>query len=321
MAGVESPLTHFVQLRVIDEEAETGANQYEGDFWGLYLAIEQMDGRFLEQHDLPDGNLYKLENGGAEKNNQGVYADPTHNDITGFIVTYVTTWQDDNWWRADLDLDRYYSYRSIVEAIHHYDIDQAKNYFYFLDPDTSRWSVHPWDLDLTWSEQMPGTARNHFSTADWSERRSIDYQNRLRELRDLSSTRSRSPSCWTNTPALSTHRRAIPMVDADRDLWDYNPIFGTRYVDPKRTQPGEFYRAGETDDFAGMVDLMKNWVNERGAWIDREILTDVAFPYAPAISYGGRPASRSISFNSRPRNFRIPKDRRPLAACNGGIAE
>jgi len=58
LADVEAPLTHSAQLRVIDDSAEIGVNQYEGDFWGLYLAIEQMDGHFLQEHDLPDGNLY-----------------------------------------------------------------------------------------------------------------------------------------------------------------------------------------------------------------------------------------------------------------------
>ena len=29
---------------VIDEAAESGPAQYDGDFWGLYLVVEQMDG-------------------------------------------------------------------------------------------------------------------------------------------------------------------------------------------------------------------------------------------------------------------------------------
>jgi hypothetical protein len=40
-------------------------------FWGLYLAVEQPDGRFLDAHGLPDGNLYKMEGGSGEPNNLG----------------------------------------------------------------------------------------------------------------------------------------------------------------------------------------------------------------------------------------------------------
>ena len=35
-----------------------------------------MDGQFLDQHKLPDGNLYKMEGGTGELNNQG--QTPTH---------------------------------------------------------------------------------------------------------------------------------------------------------------------------------------------------------------------------------------------------
>ena len=262
LAGVEAPLSHYVQLRVIDNNLESGVSQYEGDFWGLYLAIEQMDGRFLAEHDLPDGNLYKLEDGRAEKNNQGTYADPTQNDIVGFISSYVTTWQDNNWWRANLDLDRYYSYRAIVEAIHHYDIDQGKNYFYFLNPITHKWSVHPWDLDATWAEKMPGSGDEPFLThvLDRPEFQ-IDYQNRMREVRDLLfNVEQMTIMLGEHANMIDTAANGLSMVDADRHLWDFNPIFGTRYVDPERTQPRrvlscrrirDFRRYGRLDEALG----------------------------------------------------------------------
>jgi hypothetical protein len=60
LAGVPSCHMNWLHFRVIDEVEESGSNQYEGDFWGLYLAIEQPDGRFLKARDLPDGNLYKM---------------------------------------------------------------------------------------------------------------------------------------------------------------------------------------------------------------------------------------------------------------------
>src|SRR6185436_8283114 len=34
LVGVEAPHTHWVQLRIITDEAENPANQYRGDFWG-----------------------------------------------------------------------------------------------------------------------------------------------------------------------------------------------------------------------------------------------------------------------------------------------
>ena len=37
------------------------------------------------------------------------------------------------WWRENLDLERYYGYQAISEAIHHYDIGNGKNYYYYHD--------------------------------------------------------------------------------------------------------------------------------------------------------------------------------------------
>ena len=54
LAGVDSPKTTFVTFRVIDDVAESSTtDQYQGDFWGVYLAVEQEDGRFLDEHNLP----------------------------------------------------------------------------------------------------------------------------------------------------------------------------------------------------------------------------------------------------------------------------
>ena len=71
LAGVESPKTHWITLRIVDNALES-PGQYSGDFWGLYLAVEQEDGHFLDEHDLPDGNFYKMEGGTGELNNQGL---------------------------------------------------------------------------------------------------------------------------------------------------------------------------------------------------------------------------------------------------------
>ena len=89
LAGVESPLTTFVLLRVIDDAPEADpANQYAGDFWGVYLAVEQEDGRFLDEHDLPDGNFYKMENGTGTLNNLGPDGPIDRSDLDAFLNAY-----------------------------------------------------------------------------------------------------------------------------------------------------------------------------------------------------------------------------------------
>ena len=60
MAGVPTSKTNWVHFRIIDERYEDGnlnaahppltssGTQYDGDFWGVYMTLEQMDGRFLD---------------------------------------------------------------------------------------------------------------------------------------------------------------------------------------------------------------------------------------------------------------------------------
>ena len=87
LAGVTAPKTHFVHLRVIDDVDEAPASQYGGDLWGLYIAVEHIDGRFLDERGLPDGNTYKIAGDNGEKRNQG----PTHSEDNSDWNTFRNT--------------------------------------------------------------------------------------------------------------------------------------------------------------------------------------------------------------------------------------
>ncbi len=286
LAGVEAPKTHWVQFRVIDADSETGATQYDSDFWGMYLAIEQEDGRFLDEHHLPDGNLYKMENWTGELNNQGPLAATDKSDLNAFL-SYPTT---EAQWRAELDLQRYYSYRSIVEGIHHYDIAAGKNYFYYLNPETNIWSVHPWDLDLTWADNMYGNGNEPFKSRVLSfPSLNLEYTNRLREIRDLLYNPDQMNHMLDEFAAMIDNPATpLSMVDADRAMWDYHPIMVASTVNSVKARKGLFYKAGTpTQDFAGMVQRMKNYVVSRSAWIDSTLLNDPGIPATPVINYNG----------------------------------
>ena len=194
LAGVEASNTNYVHFRIVENANENGTSQYTTDFQGLYLAIEQLDDNFLDEHGLPDGNLYKMENGtgvggiGGESNNQGDYpqADDS-SDLIGFKTTYESgPVETADWWKQNFNLDSYYNYRSMLEAFHHYDIASGKNYFYYINPETNKWETIPWDIDLTWANNMFGNGNEPFRSrvlafAEFA----LGYRNRMREIRDL----------------------------------------------------------------------------------------------------------------------------------------
>lgn len=306
LAGVESPNTAFVQFRVVDAVMEAPSDQYAGDFWGVYLAIEQEDGRFLDEHALPDGNLYKMEGGSGELNNLGLLGPANKSDLNSFLNTYRNSSSPatETWWRANLDLRRYASYQAIVQGIHHYDISDGKNYFYFRNPDSGLWSVHSWDLDLTWANNMyrtdGGGKDDLFRPVLGGENNhpvkpamTIDFKNRIREIRDLLFNSDQAGALIEEHAGLLRGSRGqLSILDADRFMWDYNP----KMLDPaysstlSKAGQGRFYQwpnePGVSKTFEGVVQLMKNYVVERSAVLST-MAADPLIPPTPVINYAG----------------------------------
>ena len=286
LVGVEAPRTHWVHFRIIDGPEENPANQYDGDFWGLYLATEDMDDAFLKEHELPSGNLYKMEFGRPDLHSKSKYATPNNEDVRRFMAACRPS-QSESWWRTNVDLPRYFSYRSIVECIHHYDIGAGKNYFYYHNPANGRWSVLPWDVDLTWGDHMYGTGAEPFYRLGIPTRPpfNTEYRNRLREIRDLLYNPKEMDALIEDFAAIISNPEGGPsFVDAERAKWDYHPIFSSRFVVPQKSRPGQFYESSPTHDFRGMLQLMKNYVRKRSAWIDNALLGNAPTPPTPTVS-------------------------------------
>ena len=289
LAGVEAPNTHWVHFRIIDEAKETGNTQYDGDFWGLYLAIEQLDGRFLDEHNLPDGNLYKMESGSGELNNQGPLSATNKSDLNSYMNRYKGN-PSENWWRTNMDLSRYYSYRTIVEGIHHYDIGYGKNYFYYLNPETKKWSTLPWDLDLTWASNMYGNGEEPFKGRLLNKSVfKVDYSNHAREIIDLLYNNDEGYKLIDEYAAMidGIDSSKPSIVDADRAMWDYNPIMASSKVNSSKSGKGRFYKKASTKDFPGMVKLMKNYIRTRRNFILKTAARETQHPDLPRIQYIG----------------------------------
>jgi hypothetical protein len=295
LAGVEACHTHYTQFYVVDDAHAEGSTQYNSDYYGLYLAIEQMDGQYLEEHGLPDGNLYKIEGHNGDSNNQGANQVSDRSDVSTFISAYRNGTPTAQWWRENLDLEKYLSYRSIVEGIHHYDIAGGKNYFYFNNPDTNKFEVHPWDLDLTWANNMYGSGNHNFKTkVAQNPAFNTDYQNRVRELMDLLYNNDEGArvidevvkDVWTpGQPSL---------VGADRRLWDNNPNI---------TSPDRYYDVAANKEFDGMINILKNYTVSRGSWMTSNLLTDRAnIPATPVISQTGNTLAFTSTNYSSPSN-------------------
>jgi len=311
LAGIPACITFPVHFRIVENASEnngTPNNQYDDDFQGLYLAVEQPDGRFLDQHGLPDGNLYKME-GGGQLNNQGPTQPSNGSDLASFMNGYQGS-PTQSWWRTNFDLSGYYSFRAITEAIHNGDIGYGKNYFYYHNPETDLWSILAWDLDLTWAENMYGNgnepfkARVLYTNEVYSKPRepfNMEFQGRLQEIMDLLFNSEQVGQMIDEYAALvDSPSPGASMVDADRALWDYNPIMVSPYVNSGQAGQGRFYQIAATKDFRGMGQKMKDYVDfvydNRRNWMGDpsngpgllELAFDPLIPDTPTVMYIGQ---------------------------------
>ncbi len=292
LAGSDAPRTHWVHLRVVTDAEETPANQYRGDFWGLYLAVEEIDGDFLKEHGLPDGNVYKIEGGPYPQHfAKGVpqRADDAQEFLGALMQgggrTRIPSLRGaDTWWSNTVDLDRYYGYRSVVEAAHHYDIGGGKNYFFYHNLAAKRWQVVPWDVDLTWGDHMFGDGREPFSGILRRSPFREAYQQRLAELRDLLLNPDQLGRLIDEHTAMIWNGDAkLSLADADRAKWDYHPIMSSGAVMSGKSDPGQFYFGQPANRFGVMPALMKDYVQRRQRHLERLLVGYTPSP-APQLT-------------------------------------
>lgn len=205
LAGVPSPKMHHLGLRVIRRAAESATpgttvsdpfgaggrldGQYSSDVWGLYLAVEDPDGSFLDERGLPDGNVYHIVGNEGDKTNQG----PTHPTDTsdwnafrnGSQSRTVNTPANEAWWRANLDVPTYLSFHAANRITGNVDLREGWNHYFYRRGSDDRWLPIPWDLDMMYFPEThwSGTIdqRNCLSMANIR----LEYRNRCRELLDL----------------------------------------------------------------------------------------------------------------------------------------
>ena len=322
LTGMPAEHTQYVHFRIIERSSETNgtASQFDDDFQGLYLGIEQQDGQFLDEHGLPAGNLYKMESGTGELNNTGPLGPKNKSDLNAFIGSQGyggTNGSKLEWWRKNCDLDNYYNYRAIVDCIHHYDIGDGKNFFYYRNPLTSKWTPLPWDLDLTWDNGayradngIAGLSPSGNSTEPFFAKvfgptqggnglipeLRMELRNRVREVLDLLFTPEQAGLLIDEKAAVLFQPGQPSFMEADRAMWDYNPIMVSGSVDSNKAGHGRFYAravndpatpANEAGTFAGMLVKMKNYVAARRAVITSQVLTaadEALVPAAPVLT-------------------------------------
>ena len=318
LCGVPACNTTLFHLRIVDDEIEANPNnQYDGDFWGLYLALEEPDGRFLDEMNLPDGNLYKM-NGGPNKRNQGADQVSGNTDVNSFISAKRRT-QPLTWWQENTNLPRYYDYKIGTTLINNTDLRSEWNCLYYLrpeiegDPNSGKWEMLPWDLDLTWESKFH--IRSESVWENWQNvlrysSAATDFQNRSREVWDLLCSSGEGAKVVEEIKRFLDGDGITRIVEANQAMWDYHP---------RKSKKGIWYRnnprlPSSRRNWEGLIGYMKDFVSPGGYGANRLINekadTNDSVPRKPRITRFGDPAFpvndislRSSSFSGNGSSF------------------
>ncbi len=353
IANVPSAHTYWMHFRVIDGPTETplvSGGQYNGDFWGLYVAFENYDGAFLDRLGLPKGNLYKLSDKVYEGERQLRYQGPdavsasedyenirwnlNHNSTAEFIRNYM-------------DCGEWYRYHTVIESIRSFDIFSGascvhclKNSAWYFYPDYTEANNNygkvqflPFDVDDTWGPFFNyGIDHGKAAVLDQSfdndhvleyfdlqpEKSSLrqEYRNYIREFRDL---------VWQpeviDTLILDMASVIMDFVPADRDRWKEDPTSGGA-IDNGPFDDG----LALMQQFAwspGYFDGMYYW---EGTSNHLDSLAgdeddDSCIPYTPTVSYIGSTGYPENDLWFHTTAFADPQGVGTFAAMKWRIAE
>ncbi len=242
LVGVPTWDAYWFHFRVVDGEEEA-PDQYHGDFWGLFLAMEDYDGRFMDRQGMPDGNLYKFSSGISDldaQRHQGRDAVDDASDCAN-LVGQLTWGRSEQTLRQLVNYEKYFRYLAVCEAVRQYDNDYAgekRNIAWFFEPDAAGQNLYgrlwllPYDTDLTWGPNWndgpqqpwkvlePGgnDGKAHTDNPGGMTAMKMEFRNYLREFRDL---------VWneeTIVPLLDDLAAIIrDFAPADQDRWTRLP--------------------------------------------------------------------------------------------------
>jgi autotransporter-associated beta strand protein len=313
LAGLPAQHTHYLHLRVIDEAAESGATQYDGDLWGLYLGMEPTEGNFLDERGLADGNVYSIEGGGGDKKHQGPTQSVDSSDWSSFSSAVSQSGQTEQWYRDNVDLDALYTFLALNRLIGNVDVRPGDNYRFYHRPTDNRWVIIPYDLDMQFiaAHHWGGTMDNNIVVAGapnviraisrWPNL-AREFRNRCRELLSLmasdGTTTGGQVGQLFNEFAQMVNPTGVALTWADLDaaMWNMNPkttgSVGTN--SGQSNHKGNFFRATYYDGTrgAGGTTSTTSWIRsipdpDANGFGDHEGLTQWFVNYATNTWPGG----------------------------------
>lgn len=264
LQGASASYADYMHLRVVKEAEET--DSLEGDFWGLYLMLENYDGDFLETHDLPNSNIYSYKPFKIRHQSHQYAVAQQENYVRWDSSCYQK--HPAEWWTENLDWENYLGFLIANELVANKESGYRKQHWWteYRHPQKG-WQFFPWDVDKTWtSSRIKSTISSGiFEPAFQHKSLAQAYKNQLRSVLDL----------------LFNEEQLFQLIE-EQSSAIYQPHLGHSFVDLDKLRWGHDYEGG----FETQIAILKRFVQRRRAYILKEILKD-SIPETPKIVYQG----------------------------------
>jgi hypothetical protein len=215
----------LIHFRVVLYANESTTDQYATDFWGLYMAFEEPDGRYLSRHELPDGSLYKVERPPEPTviKVRGVGQANNTEDVTNMLAL-LSVMQTEAWAFDHIDMPLYYRFRAVSTAIGNLDIGRGKNILFFRPSSgDDRVRVFPWDFDRTFVNSL--VQEDRFNQTLRTPRGIREFHAHLSSFYQLYCNNSDEPVRLLDEMARRVwdDARTVHIAEAERRRWDFSP--------------------------------------------------------------------------------------------------
>jgi len=300
LTGAKGRDVDYTQLRVVDKTTETGAG---GDFWGVFLILENYDGDFLNEHDLPDGNIWRYKRSGLNPHRMTHQGDFPNTNSIGPWTQNV----------ADADIDHLIADKVanlfLGQGANNYEGKHAQRDYY--NSETGKWSLWYGDYDTTFG--MSFDDGTFFPRSDSDPNTSvllvqdmtgikIEYKNAMRSAYDL----------------LFNQEQADFLIDMESKKI-HNPSAAYDWTDLDHSRWNQTYDLGNV---GAQIDWYKQWFTNRSQFLltnSTDGFYDGLIPGKPTITHTGTNALDDLTFNNS--SFTDPNGNFTFAALEWRVGE
>ncbi|NWK54950.1 lamin tail domain-containing protein [Verrucomicrobiaceae bacterium N1E253] len=330
LAGIPSSRTSYFHFRVVDDASEANpSDQYNGDFWGLYFSVEVPDGRFLDDRNLPDGNVYKLESP-LLQDNQGA-DEPLGPSDGNTLRNNLNTSQSQQWWRDNVDHLSYARYKAVAEVMAHYDQRDGQQGYYYHNPDTDKWVFMPWDLDtvLTPTHKYYTWDRFRLCLTPSYPLNYLEGKNEQREMLDLLFNPKAVDTVLNEfIDIVNPPGDPLTWADADQHVWNYHTKskhkgYYNRLTATANPGGATYTRTILSADHEGQMDFTRKFMSAGGHGYDNLLAeaADINIPNQPTISYTGATGFPITDLRFQSTAFTDPNGNGSFAAMEWRLGE